>query len=162
VAGASMSVGDDCHRHCSLCAWIDRALRCVLVGKSRPLMGTAPYAGMCYFPAHRFTSATTTHFVFTAGFPWARFTDHIASSSENSAPVAPHSGRAEPEIRLLLKYFVTNVPKRLKAAENCISEGYWFFRWAVDGPFRGRRRSLHCATDRRKSCATESVSKRTE
>src|ERR1700722_12790008 len=61
VSRASVAVGDNCHRHSSLRSWSHGALHGILVGKSGALMGAAAYAGVGYFPAHRFTSATITY-----------------------------------------------------------------------------------------------------
>src|ERR1700730_8966330 len=60
VPRASVAVRHNCHRHGSLRSWSDDALHGILVGESGALMGAASYARVGYFPAHRFTSATTT------------------------------------------------------------------------------------------------------
>src|SRR5580698_9947088 len=60
VAGAPVAVRDHRHRHSSLRARSHGALHRVLVGKSGAPMRTATYAGMRYFPAHRFTSARSS------------------------------------------------------------------------------------------------------
>src|ERR1700732_936209 len=60
VPRASVAVGHNCHRYGSVRSWSDDALHGILVGESGALMGAASYARVGYFPAHRFTSATTT------------------------------------------------------------------------------------------------------